>query len=114
LSVFVLSSMISFSCSDISWADELIFQRLWSSSECSVFHREATIWTNTCGWSIINCILWIRTYINTGIILLPTILLSLLLSLTSTPFRTFQSLGIMSSICSCLVLTRLAGIPLLA
>jgi len=54
-----------------------------------------------------NSILSIRTYINTGIILLPTILLSLL---SSTLFRTFQSLCIMDIRCSHLALTHLAGI----
>jgi len=55
----------------------------------------------------INSIFSIRFYINTSIILLPTILLSLL---SSTLFRTFQCLCIMISSCSHLALTRLAGI----
>jgi len=59
------------------------------------------------GRNTINFILSIRTYINTSIILLPTILLSLL---SSTLFRTFQSLCIMISSCAHLALTRLAGI----
>jgi len=114
LSVFILSSMISFSCLDISLADKLIFRCSWSSSQCLVFHGEATIWTNTCGCNIINSILSTRTYINTSIILLPTILLSLLLSLSSTMFRTFQSLCIIMSSCTHPALTRLAGLPLSA
>jgi len=99
LSMFRLSSMISFSCLDVSWADKLIFRRSWNSSQCEVFHREATIWTNSCGQNIINSILSIRTYINTSIILLPTILLFLLFSLSSTLIRNFQSLCIMISSC---------------
>jgi len=110
LSVYFSSSIISFSCPDVSWADMLIFRRSWNSSQCSVFFREVTIWTNTCGWNIINSILSIRTYINTSIILVPTILLSLLFSLSSTLFRTFQCLCIMISSCSHLAITRLAWI----
>jgi len=52
---------------------------------------------NIYGWNTINAILSIRTYINTSIILLPTNLLSLLSHLSSTLFRTFQSLCIMTS-----------------
>jgi len=70
-------------------------------------HLNEYIWRN-----IINSILSTRTYINTSIILLPTILLSLLFSLSSTLFRTFQSLCIMISSCSRLALTRLAGLTL--
>jgi len=33
-SVFFSSSMISFSCSEVSWTDGLIFQRSWNSSRC--------------------------------------------------------------------------------
>jgi len=55
----------------------------------------------------IESILSIRTYINTCIILLPTILLSLL---SSTLFRTFQSLCIMISYCAHLALAWLEGI----
>jgi len=59
----------------------------------------------------INSILSITTYINTSIIPLPTILLSLV---SSTLFRTFQSLCIMVSTCAHLLLTRLAGITLVS
>jgi hypothetical protein len=62
---------------------------------------------NIYGCNTINSILSIRTYVNTSIILLPTILLSLL---TSTLVRTFQSPYIMVSSCARLALTRLAGI----
>jgi len=110
LSVFFSSSTISFSCSDVSWADKLIIQHFGNSSQCYVFHREVTIWTNTCGWNVINSIISIRTGIKTSIILVPTILLSLLFSLSSTLFSTFQSLYIMISSCSCLALTQLARI----
>jgi len=65
---------------------------------------------NPCGWNIINCILSIWTYINTSMIFLPTILLSLLFSLSSTLFRTFQSLWIIISSCSYLAITWLVGI----
>jgi len=68
---------------------------------------------HTCGWNIINSILSIRTYINTSIILVPPILLSLLFSLSSTLFRTFQSLCIMIRSCSRLALTRLVRITFL-
>jgi len=51
---------------------------------------------NKSGCNTINSILSIRTYINTSIILLPTILLSLL---SSTLFRIFQSLRIMIPSC---------------
>jgi len=43
LPVFFSSSMIFFSCSDVSWADKLIFWCSWNSSQCYVFHREVTI-----------------------------------------------------------------------
>jgi len=51
----------------------------------------------------------IRTYINTCIILLPTILLSLL---SATRFRTFQWLCIMINRCAHRALTQIAGITL--
>jgi len=51
-----------------------------------------------------------RTFINTSIILVPTILLSILFFLSSTLFRTFQSLCIMINSCSRLALTQLARI----
>jgi len=62
---------------------------------------------NIYGRNTINSILSIRTYINSSIILLPTILLSLL---SSTFFRTCQSLCIMICSCAHLSLTRLAAI----
>ena len=62
---------------------------------------------NIYGCNTINSILSIKTYINTSIILLPTILLSLI---SFTLVRTFQSLCIMISSCTHLALTRLAGI----
>ena len=58
------------------------------------------------GWNTINSILSSRTYINTCIILMPTILLSLL---SSTLIRTFQSLCIIISCCVHLTFTQLAG-----
>jgi len=67
---------------------------------------------NPCGWNIINSILSIIAYINTSIIFLPTILLSLLFSLSSTIFRTFQSLCILIRSCTRPVLTRQAEITL--
>jgi len=57
-------------------------------------------------WNTINPIFSFRTYINTSIILLPTILLSLL---TSTGFRTFQSLCVRFSGGTHLAWTWLAG-----
>jgi len=108
VSVFFASSMTSFSFSDVSWADKLIFRCSRNSSQCLVSDREVTIWTNTCGRNIINSILSIRSYINSSIILVPTILLSLLFSLSSTLLRTFQSLCIMISSCSRLALTWVA------
>jgi len=39
--VFLSSSMISFSCSVVSWADGLIFWRSCNSLRCYVFHRQA-------------------------------------------------------------------------
>jgi len=66
---------------------------------------------NIYGWNIINSILSIGTYINTSIILLPTILLSLL---SSTLFRTFQSFCIMNSCCTHPTSTGLAGISFTA
>ena len=62
---------------------------------------------NLYGCNTIISILSIRIYINTSIILLPTILLSLL---SSTLFRTFQSVCIMIRGCAHLAVTRLAGI----
>jgi len=62
---------------------------------------------NIYGCNTINSIFSIRTYINSSIILLPTILLSLL---SSTLVRTFQSLCIMISSCANLACTRLVGI----
>jgi len=111
--VFFSSSMISFSCSAVSSANKLIIRHSWNSSQCWVFHREATIWINTHGWNIINSILSIRTYINTSIILLPSILLSLLFSLSSTIYRTFRDLCIMTSSCSYLALTQRVEITFL-
>jgi hypothetical protein len=93
--------MFSFSCSDGSWADRLLFPLFWNLSQCSVFHRQATIKTNIYECNTINSILSIRTYINTSIILLPTILLSLL---SSTIIRTCQSLHIMINRCAYLAL----------
>jgi len=107
LSLFFSSSIISFSCCDVSWADGLIFWRSWNSSQCYVFHTQETIGTNINGCNTINSILSIRTYINTSIILLPTLLLSLL---SFTLFRTFQSRCIMVGSCTHLALTWLAGI----
>jgi len=107
LSVFFSSSMISFSCLDVSWADGLIFRRSWNSLQCELHHRQATIGTNIYECNTINSIHSIRTYINTSIILWLTILFSLL---SSTLFRTFQSLCIMISCCAHLAWTRLAGI----
>jgi len=40
-SVFISSSMISFSCSKASWADGLILRHSWNSLRCLVFHRQA-------------------------------------------------------------------------
>jgi len=34
LSLFISSSLISFSCSDVRWADTLIFWRSWNLSQC--------------------------------------------------------------------------------
>ena len=62
---------------------------------------------NIYGCNTINSILSIRTYINTSIILLPTILLSLL---SSSLFRVFQSLCIMITSCVHLDLSGLAEI----
>jgi len=59
------------------------------------------------GCNTLNSILSIRIYINSSIILLPTILLSLL---CSTLFRTFQCPCMMISSCAHLPLTRPAGI----
>jgi len=39
--VFFLSSMISFSCSEVCCADGLILWHSWYSSRCQVFHRQA-------------------------------------------------------------------------
>jgi len=110
LSVFYSSSIIPFSCLDVSWADMLMIWRSWNSSQCYIFHRYATSSTNTCGWNIVNSILSIRTYFNRSIILLPAILLSLPFSLSSTHFRIFQSLCMMISSCSRVPWTLLAGI----
>jgi len=55
-------------------------------------------------WNTINTILSIRTYFNARIILLPTILLSFL---SSTLFRTFQSLWILIRCSPHLALTLL-------
>jgi len=107
LSVFLSFSMNSFSCSNVSWADGIIFWRSWISLRCLVFHWQATIGTNIYGCNTINSILSIRTYVNTSIILLPTILLSLL---CSTLFRTFESLCIMISSFAHLASTWLEGI----
>jgi hypothetical protein len=107
LSVFYSSSMISFGCLDVSWADGLIFRRSWNLLRCQVFHSEATIGTNIYGCDTINSILSIRTYINTSIILLPTILLSLP---SATLVRTFQSQCKMTISRAHLALTRLVGI----
>ena len=101
------SSMIAFSCSNASWADGLRLRCSWNSSHCLVFHSQATIGTNIYGWNTINSILSIGTYINTSIILLPTILLSLL---CSTLIRTIQSLCLLVCSCAHLAWTRLAGI----
>jgi len=38
LSVFFSSSMMTFSCSYVSWEDGLIFRCSWNSSQCDVFH----------------------------------------------------------------------------
>jgi len=99
--------MISFSCSDISWVDGLILWHSWNSTQCYVFHRQATIGTNIYGWNTINSILSIRTYINTSIILWPTILLALL---SSTIFWIVQSRCIIISSWATLGLTCLVGI----
>jgi len=63
---------------------------------------------NACGWNIINSIHSIRTYINTSIIFLPTILLSILCPLTSTLFQTFRSRCMIFCGCSHLAVTWLA------
>jgi len=81
-----LSSIISSSYSDVSWADQLILQRFWILSQCFEVERLAPIGTNIYGWDSINSILSISTFINISIILFPTILDF------STLFRTFQSL----------------------
>jgi len=62
---------------------------------------------NRYGWNTINSIPSIRAYINTSIIPLPTILLSLR---SSTLFETFQSQCTMISHCANLALTWLAVI----
>jgi len=70
--------------------------------------RPSNLWNEYIyGCNTINSILSIRTSINTSIILLPTILLSLL---SSTLFRTFLSQYIMVSSGAHLTLTRLAEI----
>jgi len=110
VSVFISSSMISFSCSDVSWADGLIFRRTWISSQWKVFHTQASFGRNIYGCNRINSIHSIRTYINTSIILLPTILRSLLSS--TTLFKTFQSLCKMIGSCAHVAFTQLAGITI--
>jgi len=105
--VFFSSWMVSFSYSNVSWADGFIIWRSWNQAQCYVFHRPATIETNVYEWNTINSILSIRTYINTGIHLMPTILLSLT---SFTLFRTFQSLWIIMCSCAHSVLTWQAGI----
>ena len=107
LSVVFSSWMIPFCCSDVSWGDGLIFRCSWNSLQCYVLHGQTTIWTNIYGWNTINSIPSIKTYIKTSIILLPTIILS---HISSTLFRTFQSLCSMISSCAHLALTWLAGI----
>jgi len=100
-------SMIIFGCLDVCCADGLTLWCSWHSSQCAVFHTQATIQRNAYWWNTIISMLSIRLYINTSIILLLTILLSLL---SSTLCRTFQWLCIMISICAHLALTQLAGI----
>jgi len=46
LSMFLSSWMISFSFSNVSWADGLIFRCSWKSSWCYLLYRQATIGTN--------------------------------------------------------------------
>jgi hypothetical protein len=106
-SVFFSFSMISFSCFYVGWVDRLIFGHFWNQLQGWVFHRQATIETNIYGYNAINSILSIRTYINTSIILLPTILLSLL---CPTLIRSFQCLYIMIGSYTHLALTRLPEI----
>jgi len=63
---------------------------------------------NVYGCNTINSILSIRTYINTSMVLLPTIVSSLRSS--TTLFRTFQSQCILIASWAHLAITRLAGI----
>jgi len=108
LTVCFWSSMISFSFSNVSWADGLIFWLFWNSLQCYAFYQQATIWMNIYGWNEINSIVSYRTYINRSLILLPTILLSLLASTV----REFQSLCLMISSWAHLSLTQQLGIAL--
>ena len=88
-SVCVSSSMISFSCSDVSWVARHILCHSWNPSWCSVLHRPASIGRNIYVWNITCSFLSIQTYIHPSTILLPKILFSLLSSIL---FRIFQSL----------------------
>jgi len=99
--------MVSFSCSNVGWADGLILWYWWNWLHCSVFHQLATFGMNLSGLNTIDSVLSIRTFMNTSIIRVPTILPSLL---SFSLFRTFQSLYIL--ICSLihLALTRPVGI----
>jgi len=107
MSVLFSYSIFSLGCSDVCWANGPRLWHFWNILHCEVFHWHATIGKNIYGWNTINCILSIWTYINTTIILLPTILLSIV---SSTLFRTFHHICIMVSSCAHLVLTLLAGI----
>jgi len=107
LSVFCSSWIMSFSYSIVCWADRLILWCSWKSSQCCVVHWQPTIRMNINGWNTLDSILWIRTYINSSIILFPTILPSLL---SSTLFRTIQSLCIVISSWVHLAMIWLVGI----
>jgi len=99
--------MISFSCSDVGWSDVLMLWQFWCSVQYCLLHIQGTIGTNIYGWNTIYSILSISSYINSSIILLPTISLSLL---SFTLFGTLLFLCIMIGSCTHVTLTWLAGI----
>jgi len=103
----IFSTIISFSCSNICWADVLWLQHIWSSLQCSAFHWQAIIGMSIYVWNTINSILSIRPCCNTNIIFLPTIVLSLQIS---TCLRTFQSPCLVISSCTYLALTPLVEV----
>jgi len=107
LSVICSCSMLPFRWSDVCWEVRLIICCFWYKSQCLVCHRQATIGTSVYECNTINSILLLRTYINTSIIYLSSILISLL---TSTLIRTFHRLCMMISSCAHLAWVRQARI----